>query len=87
MSSRALMPNRGAILAAARAVCSRPELWPVAASLVPSGWWRRWPPLPVPAGSYLRFRLETMYGHDATLLAGDVVEYLEWCRRMRSAAR
>lgn len=64
----------------------RPDLWPTAARqvfrLAPPGWWRRWPPLPVPDPGYLRFRMETAYGdagHDPE--PDDVVAYLAWCRQ------
>lgn len=46
----------------AGALVRRPTLWPAALRLVPPRWWRRWPPLPLPPASYLRFRMETMYG-------------------------
>lgn len=68
-------------------VAIRPRLWRSALRLVPPGWWRRWPPLPLPPSSYLRFRLETMYGDKPCFVATDVVEYLEWCRRMQVLAR
>lgn len=67
-------------------VLGRPDLWAVAAvtaaRLAPSGWWRRWPPLPLPDASYWRFRMMTAYGGsgDAVPRARDVVDYLEWCR-------
>ncbi len=66
-------------------VLRRPGLWPVALRqwrrLVPSGWWRRWPFLPVPPAEYLRFRKLTQYGDsDAAVSAVDVVNYLRWCR-------
>ncbi|HVL03049.1 MAG TPA: hypothetical protein VM386_01300 [Acidimicrobiales bacterium] len=70
---------------AAVALVRRPGLWPTAlrqiVRLAPSGWWRRWPPLPRPDPAYLRFRMETAYGdpdHDPE--AADVVAYLSWCR-------
>jgi hypothetical protein len=68
------------------AVAARPRLWPtaVAASwrLAPRGWWRRWPPLPVPDRDYLRFRARTAYGDaDHPLDPDDVVAWLEWCSR------
>lgn len=75
------------LLGVAAAVMRRPRLLPTAAvvawRLVPEGWWRRWPFLPVPDRAYLRFRLETAYGGDGSRppLARDVVTYLEWCRR------
>jgi hypothetical protein len=70
------------------AVARRPRLWAVALSLVPPGWWRRRPYLPVPSRDYLAFRMETQYGRaDARPDAGDVVAYLEWCRTMRRLSR
>lgn len=73
------------MVAIALAVASRPRLWPVALRqwrrTTPTGWWRRRPFLPVPAGEYLRFRLLTQYGDsDAHATATDVVNYLAWCR-------
>jgi hypothetical protein len=36
----------------------------------------------------MRFRLETAYGEpNHPLTPDDVVEYLEWCQRVRRAAR
>jgi hypothetical protein len=69
----------------ARAVAARPRLWPTAvaqaARLVPSGWWRRWPPLPVPDRDYLEFRVRTAYGDEHRQVEpADVVSWLEWCR-------
>jgi hypothetical protein len=78
--------SRAWIVPAAAAVARRPWLWGVAVRqalrLARPGWWRRWPPLPVPDPSYLRFRLQTAYGDpDRPPSAPDVVAYLEWCRR------
>ncbi|MBA3289397.1 MAG: hypothetical protein H0U21_15505 [Acidimicrobiia bacterium] len=69
-----------------RAVAPRPALWPTALRqwrrTVPSGWWRRWPFLPVPAGEYVRFRLSTQYGDSQTVpSSADVLNYLAWCRQ------
>jgi hypothetical protein len=77
---------------AVTAVASRPGLWWTAviqvAVLARPGWWKRWPPIPRPDRGYLRFRLETAYGDpEAEIAAGDVVEYLAWCRGERLAAR
>lgn len=70
---------------AAFALVRRPGLWPTAlrqiVRLAPSGWWRRWPPLPRPDPAYLRFRMETAYGDPYHAPeATDVVAYLSWCR-------
>ncbi|HSS11014.1 MAG TPA: hypothetical protein VLL25_14080, partial [Acidimicrobiales bacterium] len=73
---------------AAAAVALQPVLWPTAARqlavLARPRWWRRWPPVPLPDAAYLRFRLQVAYG-DSTHQpeVGDVVSYLDWCRRMR----
>ena len=74
--------------AVARALLRRPDLWGAAlaqgARLAPPGWWRRWPPLPLPDPAYLRFRLQTAYGDPEQPPAPeDVVAWLEWCRDLR----
>ena len=73
---------------AAAALAARPRLWGVAAvqvgRLARPGWWRRWPPIPLPDPDYLRFRLQTAYGDPNRPPAPeDVVSYLEWCRGLR----
>lgn len=74
------------------AVAARPALWATALGqvvrLARPGWWRRWPPLPVPDADYLQFRLQTQYG-DASRQPepGDVVAYLRWCREYPRVAR
>ncbi len=78
--------------AAAAALARRPDLWVTAVDqawrFVPRGWWRRWPPSPLPPPSYVRFRLVTMYGDpEGPVAPADVIGYLEWCRRMRGLAR
>jgi hypothetical protein len=52
-------------------------------------WWRRWPLLPLPDPAYLRFRLMTIYGGDGDRLPDrrELVDYLEWCRRIRELSR
>ena len=72
---------------AVAALLRRPDLWLVAARLVPAGWWRSWPPRPFPPAEYRRFRTETMYGPGGQLDGADLVQYLEWCRAMRRRAR
>ena len=67
-------------------VARHPSLWGVAlrqwSRVVPTGWWRRRPFLPVPSAAYLRFRLLTQYGDtERTPDADDVLHYLRWCRQ------
>ncbi len=74
------------------ALVVRPRLWRTtvvqAAVLARPGWWRRWPPVPLPDARYLRFRLETAYGdRQAEIVASDVVEYVAWCREAWLTAR
>lgn len=70
------------------AVMCRPRLWWTAVAqykaFVAPRWWARRPPLPVPDKKYLQFRLETQYGLEGTPEVRHVIEYLEWCREMRS---
>lgn len=77
-------PRYGWVGPAALAVVVRPGLWGVAVRqtlrLAVPGWWRRWPPLPVPDPDYLRFRFQTAFGTGEPA-AADVVAYLKWCRR------
>jgi hypothetical protein len=65
-------------------IVARPGLWPTALRqamrLARPRWWRRPPFFPTPDRAYLRFRLETQYGSDGRVVAGDLVRYLEWCR-------
>ena len=85
------MKRLRALARAAVAVAGRPDLWAVAvvtaARLTPEGWWRRWPPLPVPDAAYWRFRMTTAYGGSGDAVPGgrDVLEYLEWCRETHRA--
>jgi hypothetical protein len=90
-------PVPPAVLAAvAVAVLRRPRLWAVAGSVAWSlrapQWWRRRPFLPVPPAPYARFRFQTMYGgdgraqgHDPARVADDLVGWLAWVQRERSA--
>ena len=77
---------------AGRALLVRPGLWATAVRqvfvLAVPGWWRRWPPLPVPDPAYLRFRLVTAYGDpDRDPEPADVVTYLRWCRQWRALSQ
>lgn len=74
---------------AAVAVAKRPDLWGTALAegrcFLPRHWWRRWPPLPLPAESWIEFRMETAYGDGkARPSEDDVVVWLEWCRGARA---
>jgi hypothetical protein len=73
------------------AVARRPDLWLTAVRearlLAAPGWWRRWPPRPLPDEDYLHWRLQTAYGSEGEVPAEDLVAYLEWCRRMQALAR
>jgi len=77
--------------AVVRAVAARPSSWTEAARvgrrLAPARWWARPPFLPVPAGAYLRFRLETQYGRTGRPEAEDVLGYLRWCRDLDGLSR
>jgi hypothetical protein len=77
----------GSLGRAGLALAVRPRLWSSAAHLAPPGWWRRWPPRPLPPSDYIRFRAQTMYGDDGRFDPEDLVSYLEWCRRMGTRAR
>lgn len=74
-------------LAAVGAVIMRPKLWPVALRqarrlVLPA---LRPTPRGAAAREYLRFRLTTQYGASGrSLQSRDVVNYLQWCRAMRS---
>lgn len=74
------------------AVVVRPWLWPVAVvqawRLARPGWWRRWPPVPLPDPAYLRFRMQAMYGDaDREPEPADLLAYLRWCRSVSGEAR
>jgi hypothetical protein len=74
--------------ALAVAFAARPWLWPAALAalrrLAPEGWWRRWPPVPIPDAGYWRFRMETVYGGTGEKVPDrrDIVAFVEWCRSM-----
>ena len=69
------------------AVVPRPWLWPTGVGafwrLAHNGWWRRWPPAPLPGAGYWRFRAVTAYGGTGEQVPSveDVVAFLYWCRR------
>jgi hypothetical protein len=77
---------------AAGVVLRHPSLWGIAFAqvlrLASPGWWRRWPPVPMPDRDYLRFRLQTQYGDpEREPEPSDVVAYLHWCRGYGRVAR
>lgn len=70
----------------------RPALWPSALGLAVTmsrpGWWRQWPPRPLPSRRYLGFRAQTLFGVGPGVLEADtLVEYVKWWQRMRRLAR
>ncbi len=47
-------------------------------------WYRRPPFLPLPSKAYMRWRMETAYGQDGTVVpSGDLERYLRWGSDMR----
>jgi hypothetical protein len=73
------------LVRAALALAPHPGLWPTAVTqllrLAAPGWWRRWPPVPLPPPGYLRFRLETYAGGEGRPpTPEELVSYLRWCR-------
>jgi hypothetical protein len=45
-------------------------------------WWRRVPFLPLPAVTYMHWRMHTAYGdHDTVPPAADVIRYARWAVR------
>ena len=75
------------MIAAARAVLARPDLWRPALRqarlLVPRGWWRRAPFLPIPDPQWLAFRLTTAYGdRRAGIDPDDLLTWLYWSKTM-----
>ena len=81
--SRPVGPGR-----AAAALVRRPHLWAPALrqarALVPVGWWRRRPFLPVPDRAWLRFRMTTAYGDaGAPLDVEDLLTWLAWTDTVR----
>lgn len=78
----------GAAVAVAGVLLGRPDLWWTALRqwrrLAVPAWWRRAPFLPLPDPDYLAFRLQTQYGEAGRVPEpGDLVAYLEWCRRFQ----
>lgn len=46
------------------------------------GWYRRFPFLPVPDATYLRWRMHTAYGRDdAVPPAADIIRFARWATR------
>jgi hypothetical protein len=48
------------------------------------GWYARFPFLPLPAWTYVQWRMHTAYGHhDAIPPVDDVINYARWSWRLR----
>jgi hypothetical protein len=82
-------PTAPAVVAAVAAgLARRPWLWPAAVAealrLARPGWWRQWPPLPVPDEALWRFRMETAYGGPGEAVPDpeDVATFVSWCATM-----
>ena len=82
-------PSAGArhgVLEVGLVLTTRPGLWPIAIAqlfrLARPGWWRSWPPLPVPTDALWRLRMVTAYGGDGSSAPSndDIISYLNWCR-------
>jgi len=58
-------------------------------AMAPNGWWKKPPFLPLPDREYWHFRLETANGGDGTTPPNpdEVVDVIDWSRRMRRRAR
>ncbi|HEX4901804.1 MAG TPA: hypothetical protein VFV42_03280 [Acidimicrobiales bacterium] len=74
----------------AAALVRRPQLWAPTLrqgrALVPAGWWRRRPFLPVPDRAWLRFRMTTAYGDaGAPVDVEDLLTWLAWTDTVRPA--
>jgi hypothetical protein len=64
-----------------------PDLLTVAWRFRDRGWMRRFPFLPLPAMTYIRWRMHTAYGdHDAVPPLEDVIRYAHWARRANRGA-
>lgn len=92
MPERRRPPLLPAVRATIPILARRPSLWlpawQLARSLVPTRWWLRWPPLPLPDAEWMRFRTETAYGRsDLPPAAGDVIAVIEWAGASRSSLR
>lgn len=83
-----LARRTGVTPATLKTLATRPRLWPAtlatARSMVPPGWWRRAPFLPVPDKQWLHFRMVTAYGGDGSTPpdVDDVVTFIEWRRQV-----
>ncbi len=86
----------GVVVAVGVRLARRPSLWRTAwrqcRGLAAPRWWQGPPYLPLPPATYLRFRLQTMYGGAGVLPTGnvtesaaDVLRWLEWSRVERDA--
>lgn len=75
----------GEVLRSVGVVVREPRLWGTALvefrRMIPDGWWRRRPFLPVPDPAMLAFRATTQYGDPTHALEPeDLVAWLSWCK-------
>jgi hypothetical protein len=80
--------------AAVIGVLLRPALWPEAIRATKRfarvGWWKQWPPLPLPPADYMAFRVQTNSGGNGSansLTADDLVTFLKWGRGNRQVLK
>lgn len=75
--SFALVPR--ALLSPPLAIALLAALW----AFRRRGWWRRFPFLPLPDRTYLRWRMYTAYGDETTVPpARDVIRFVRWRREL-----
>ena len=63
--------------------------------LCPRGWWKSFPPLPIPSHKYIRWRLDTAYGQTdhgwerppMKKIVSDAIKFLLWRRKFRLATK
>lgn len=73
------------LVASARIVAARPDLWLTVLGVMrhhaPARWWAQRPFLPIPDSGWMDFRFETAFGSSTGRPDGEqLIEYLEWSR-------
>jgi hypothetical protein len=89
-STRRALPVPPSILFAAlvRRPAAAPALLRAAMALARPGWWRRWPPLPVPSAELWALRMEVATGDRRGMpTADELVDVARWATAMRRWGR